>query len=129
MNRRSLLMAGLGVAALPLIPELASAGAWKWADTRSGKPFSKDPSVIRFEDRYLMYYSTPPTATEPLWGQAVASSTDLNRWRSEGVIARGFCAADAIVLGGRVHLFVQSYGQNQVDSIATRAPTTGSGST
>ena len=32
-----------------------------WADeTRLGRPFSKDPCVVRFEGRYLMYFSLPP---------------------------------------------------------------------
>lgn len=32
-----------------------------WADTtRLGKTFSKDPCVVRFKDRYLMYFSLPP---------------------------------------------------------------------
>jgi hypothetical protein len=37
----------------------------KWADdTRLGRPHSKDPSVIRFGSRYLMYFSLPPFAKE-----------------------------------------------------------------
>ena len=34
-----------------------------WADESSGRPFSKDPSVIRFGGEYLMYYSLPGPST------------------------------------------------------------------
>jgi hypothetical protein len=88
-----------------------------WADTSSGKPFSKDPSVIRFNQRYLMYFSTPPKPGEARWGQGVAESSDLSNWRTVREIGRGICAADAIVLNGRVHLFYQTYGNGSRDSI------------
>ena len=33
----------------------------KWADeTRTGRPYAKDPSVVRLKGRYLMYFSLPP---------------------------------------------------------------------
>ena len=36
--------------------------ATPWGDTsRLGRPFAKDPSVIRFGGRYLLYYSLPPS--------------------------------------------------------------------
>jgi len=36
--------------------------ALKWGDTSmTGRSFSKDPDVIRFQGRYLMYFSMPPT--------------------------------------------------------------------
>ena len=31
-----------------------------FADTASGRPFSKDPAVVKFLDRYWLYYSLPP---------------------------------------------------------------------
>jgi len=35
---------------------------------RQGIPFSKDPHAVRFENRYIMYYSVPPFAdsTNPI---------------------------------------------------------------
>jgi len=50
------LLAGLLLAAGPAAPP-----RMHWADDSSGRPFSKDPSVVRFGDRYLMYYSLPPS--------------------------------------------------------------------
>jgi predicted GH43/DUF377 family glycosyl hydrolase len=96
----------------------------RWADTSRGVPFSKDPSVIRFGDRYLMYFSTPPKRGDDRWGQAVAASDDLLDWRTIGEIApqgraeiKGLCAGGAIVLGEEVHLFYQTYGRGAADAI------------
>ena len=95
-----------------------------WADQSRGRPFSKDPSVVRFGNRYLMYFSVPPKHGGDRWGQAVAASDDLLNWNSVGEIephrdgeAKGLCAGGAIVLGDRVHLFYQTYGRGPRDSI------------
>ena len=56
-----------------------------WADeTRLGRPYAKDPSVIRFKDRYLMYFSLPPfdaklapTNAPKGWSIGIAESADL----------------------------------------------------
>ena len=35
--------------------------------SRRGVPFSKDPHVVNFQGRYLMYYTLPPTlASHPV---------------------------------------------------------------
>ncbi len=95
-----------------------------WADRSRGKPFSKDPSVIFFGDRYLMYFSVPPRRGEDRWGQAIAASADLSNWTTiaelepQGEVeAKGLCAGGAIVLGNRVHLFYQTYGSGPRDTI------------
>ena len=31
-----------------------------YADASRGRPFSKDPAVVFFGNRYLLYYSLPP---------------------------------------------------------------------
>jgi hypothetical protein len=31
-----------------------------FADQSRGKAYSKDPAVVKFNDKYLMYYSIPP---------------------------------------------------------------------
>lgn len=75
---------------------------------------TKDPSVVRFRDRYWMYYSvwTDPSHT----AIGVATSENLLDWTPQGFIplegkteADGVAAPGAIVLNGRVHLFYQSY--------------------
>ncbi len=106
--------------------------AMKWADhSRLGRPFSKDPSVIRFGDRYLMYFSLPPfdPALAPSnapagWSIGIAESSDLKAWNKIGELwpqqaceAKGLCAPGAIVLNGKVHLFYQTYGHWTNDAI------------
>lgn len=104
----------------------------KWADTtRLGRPFSKDPSVIRFGNRYLMYFSLPafakelaPTNAPHGWSIGIAQSTNLLDWVKVGELwpaqacdKNGLCAAGARVLNGQVHLFYQTYGNFPKDAI------------
>lgn len=99
--------------------------------TRLGRPFAKDPSVIRFGERYLLYYSTAPWAPELAppdaprgWAIGIAESSDLVHWTKTGELLpaqecdqNGLCAPEAIVLDGRVHLFYQTYGNGPRDAI------------
>jgi hypothetical protein len=97
-----------------------------FADTASGRPFSKDPAVVRFRDRYWLYYSLPPYEGKATlgWSIGVATSKNLVHWTkagelpSEGEVERkGFCAPGAIVLRDQVHLFYQTYGNRERDAI------------
>ena len=95
--------------------------------TRLGRPFAKDPSVIRFEGRYLMYHSVPPAkkgGKRGGWGARLAESSDLVHWSRVGGIvpqedyeSKGLAAPGAIVLNGKVHLFYQTYGNGPRDAI------------
>ena len=92
-----------------------------WADASNGRPFSKDPSVIRFGGAYLMYYSLP---AEKGWTLGIARSTNLVHWEKVGVVQptagceqRGIAAPAAWVRNGRVHLFYQTYGNGPKDAI------------
>lgn len=111
--------------------------------TRTGRPMSKDPHVIFFKDRYFLYYSMPPASeTEgagaqsaswaparpavPGWTIGIATSTDLIHWEKAGEVypeplsepeKLGYCAPCARVIGGKVHLFYQSYGRWAQDAI------------
>ncbi len=96
--------------------------------SRTGTPFSKDPHVISFGGRYLMYYSIQPYSDKdnPVagWGIGIAESRDLIRWQKTGEIvpaadyeARGICAPCAMVINGKVHLFYQTYGNGRNDAI------------
>ncbi len=120
----------VGLAADSAAP--APAPRMKWADaTRLGRPFSKDPSVIRFGGRYLMYFSLPPYSGELApagapegWSIGIAASRDLATWEKIGEILpsqdcdrKGLCAPGALVLDGRVHLFYQTYGNGRDDAI------------
>lgn len=104
----------------------------KWADeSRLGRPFAKDPSVIQFKGRYLMYFSLPPfdaklaPSNAPKgWSIGVAESPDLAAWKKVGELwpeqpcdQKGLCAAGALVLQDKVHLFYQTYGNGPKDAI------------
>ncbi len=104
----------------------------RYADTsRLGRPFAKDPAVVRHEGRYLLYYSLPPYADHlrpagapPGWAIGIAESSDLEHWTRLGELLpeqdceqNGLCAPGAIVLAGRVHLFYQTYGNGRRDAI------------
>jgi beta-1,2-mannobiose phosphorylase / 1,2-beta-oligomannan phosphorylase len=103
-----------------------------WADRSRGTPLSKDPSVVHFGGRYLMYVSVPPKRGDNRWGQAVAASDDLSTWNTIGEIephgeaeANGLCAGGAIVLGDRLHLFYQTYARGPDDAICHATSTDG----
>jgi len=93
--------------------------------TRLGRPYAKDPSVVRFGGRYLLYYSLPPGETAPAWAVGIAESHDLIHWEQVGEMLpeagqadeNGLCAPGARVLGSQVHLFYQSYGNWREDAI------------
>ena len=129
-----------GSSALPtnlIGSQLSPANAWesplfKWADTkRMGRPHSKDPSVIWFGNRYLMYFSLPPFAKELApanaprgWSIGIAASRNLLDWTKVGELwpaqacdTNGLCAPGARVLNGKVHLFYQTYGNGSKDAI------------
>lgn len=91
--------------------------------TRLGRPLAKDPSVVRFRGRYLLYYSIPETARTG-WGIGIASSTDLTQWQKIGELTpaaayeqKGLCAPGALVRGDSLHLFYQTYGNGPHDAI------------
>jgi predicted GH43/DUF377 family glycosyl hydrolase len=98
--------------------------------TRTGVPFSKDPHVVWFGGRYLMYYSVPAytakDGTKHGWGVAIAESSDLFSWSRIGEVNRdpeavyeskGSAAPCALVIGDKVHLFYQTYGNGRDDAI------------
>jgi len=96
--------------------------------SRTGMPFSKDPHVIWYDGRYLMYYSVPPykDISNPVKGLGIgiAESNDLLQWKKIGEItpaadyeSKGLCAPCALVIDGKVHLFYQTYGNGRNDAI------------
>lgn len=82
--------------------------------TRVGVPFAKDPHVVKFGGRYLLYYSIPPykDRSNPIkgWGIGIAESSDLTSWKKIGEITpdgepekKGLAAPCALVIGAKVH--------------------------
>jgi hypothetical protein len=131
-SRRAFLAAAAagGLAGSRAIARAFEAGPREpWGDSsRLGRPFSKDPSVIRFGGRYLLYYSMPPRPDDPKggWGIGIAATDDLSTvpWAKVGEVppageveAGGICAPCARVMGGVVHLFYQTYGRGKDDAI------------
>lgn len=100
-----------------------------FADTsRIGVPYAKDPHVVYFDGRYLMYYSVPPKQGDKNsgWNIGIAASDDLVDWIKIGEIVpdehaeyekNGLCAPGALVKEGKVHLFYQTYGNGMHDAI------------
>lgn len=93
-----------------------------------GKPFAKDPTVIRHEGRYLMYYSIqsfdrahlpkgmPKTRLKRWWG-AIAESKDLVDWKLVSEInVKGVPDFETMgvapcvkKLDGKIHMFCQGH--------------------
>lgn len=95
-----------------------------FADTTSdGRRFSKDPHVVYFKGKYLMYYSIG-AGKGTVWSIGVAESSNLNEWEPiarikpvESYEQKGFCAPCALVRNDTVHLFYQTYGNGANDAI------------
>lgn len=93
----------------------------RYGDADHGAPFAKDPSVVRHGGRYLMYYSVRLPGRI---GIGIAESDDLTHWRKVGEFAaaadyekKGVAAPAALVHGGKVHLFYQTYGNGPKDAL------------
>ena len=96
-----------------------------FSDDRCGKAFAKDPAVVFFRGRYYMYYSTlQPEAPQDGFRIGIAVSDDGCNWKICGLLPltqaceeKGIAAPGAVVLGNRVHLFYQTYGNGKKDAI------------
>jgi predicted GH43/DUF377 family glycosyl hydrolase len=108
--------------------------------SRLGRPFAKDPSVIKFHGEYLMYYSVPSSdrpkeSRQPgtdVWGIGIARSNDLIHWTKAGELTPqqdvekvGIAAPGARVIRGKVHLFYQTYSVQKTDAICHAVSTDG----
>lgn len=100
----------------------------KFADISRGRPFTKDPAVVKYKGKYWMYYSIGPHVEDKQLPRrlsiGIAVSDDLEHWERVGDIPfdqdceqRGICAPGAIVLDDRIHLFYQTYGNGAQDAI------------
>ncbi|MDI6618971.1 MAG: family 43 glycosylhydrolase [Clostridiales bacterium] len=102
-----------------------------YTDSTRGSPCAKDPAVVRFNNKYYMYYSLPPYPSEKWhskkpngWNIGIAISNDLEKWEKVGEITpamkyemKGLCAPGAIVIDKKLHLFYQNYGNFPHDAI------------
>ena len=96
--------------------------------TATGIPLAKDPIVVKFKGRYLMYYSRKVSNDSSNgmlgWDIGIAESKDLYNWVKIGELKpeaayekKGLCAPGALVKNGKVHLFYQTYGNGPKDAI------------
>lgn len=101
-------------------------GMMMFTDCSSGVNIAKDPAVVRYKGKYLMYYSVSPDRKNPVsgWGIGIAESKNLEKWeilgklKPEGELeAKGICAPGAMVYEGKIHLFYQTYGGFEKDAI------------
>jgi predicted GH43/DUF377 family glycosyl hydrolase len=114
-------------AAGPATPEMY------WGDETTGRPFAKDPSVVRFAGRYLLYYSVPePLDKSQGWSVGIAESRDLTHWKKVGALGpgqdcdkKGLAAPAAWLHEGKIHLFYQTYGNGRNDAICHAWSTNG----
>lgn len=96
-----------------------------FSDNSRRKKFAKDPAVVKFQNRYLLYYTVPPPeGQEDGYAIGIAQSVDMESWETiryltpeQEVEKNGICAPGAIVLNNQVHLFYQSYGNRERDAI------------
>jgi predicted GH43/DUF377 family glycosyl hydrolase len=108
---------------------ISQAPKMMYSDTSGmGRPFSKDPMVIKFKGFYLLYYSmrTPGDLKNAMagWKIGIAKSQDLFNWTKIGELnpaapyeSKGLCAPGAYVKNGIIHLFYQTYGNGSKDAI------------
>lgn len=120
---------------LAVMAACAAAGTeplMKFGDSdRLGRPFAKDPSVIKFGGRYLLYYSmaafdkklAPPGGPRG-WAIGIAESRDLVTWKKVGeILPEQECEKNGIVNGriirldGKLHLFYNTYGNGPQDAL------------
>lgn len=123
---------GFGIAPSPFSANAAENRVMMFGDSsRLGRPFAKDPCVLKLGGRYLLYYSTapydkklaPPGAPKG-WAIGIAESTNLLDWKKVGEILpeqecekNGLVNGRTIVLDGKVHLFYNTYGNGKLDAI------------
>jgi hypothetical protein len=96
-----------------------------YADTtRRGKPWSKNPFVLRLGGRYLMYSSILPVPGSDAREIEITESHNLIHWKNVGYIRvqepyekNGISAPCALIKDGKVHLFYQTYGNGTNDAI------------
>lgn len=97
-----------------------------YTDSSRGRNIAKDPAVVHFRGKYFMYYSVSAKETTGFgnWGIGIAQSADLENWVKVGEIetegeaeSTGICAPGAMIYDGKIHLFYQTYGRFEKDSI------------
>lgn len=95
-----------------------------FADASSGRVFTKDPDVVRWNGKYYMYFSMRTAKPRSGLTIGIAQSDDLTNWKTIGAVGgdgdyekKGRAAPCVVLLDGRIHLFYQSSGNGPRDAI------------
>ena len=96
----------------------------------SPQGFAKDPSVVKFDSHYWLYFSQFDAENHLRVGIARAAELDnfefIGYLPLQGEVEKnGIGAPGAIVLGGAIHLFYQTYGNGPRDAICHAISTDG----
>jgi hypothetical protein len=88
-NRLVILLAGIALLGGNLVddPEPSKPEMMFSDMSRLGRPFAKDPAVVKFDDSYWIYFSLPPHADHSKgtgWSAGIARSDDLVHWEKVG---------------------------------------------
>jgi beta-1,2-mannobiose phosphorylase / 1,2-beta-oligomannan phosphorylase len=136
----ALLLAPLAALHAADVAQSAAKPPMMWGDSsRLGRPFAKDPSVIRLGGRYLLYYSMAawakelaPSSAPRGWAIGIAESRDLVNWKKVGEILpeqecekNGIVNGRIILLDGKLHLFYNTYGNGPKDALCHATSTDG----
>ena len=99
-----------------------------FTNTRGGFDYAKDPAVVAFGGRYYLYFTAAVTPEEKAAGLSItvgiAVSDDMENWEFIGTLPitqecekNGIGAPGCEVIGGRIHMFYQTYGNGRLDAI------------
>jgi hypothetical protein len=86
---RILLFLFLAIPVFSLAQSFIAPAMYFGDSSRLGRPYAKDPHAVKFNGRYLMYYSIPgipKSDTMSGWGIGIAESHDLTLWKRVGEI-------------------------------------------
>jgi predicted GH43/DUF377 family glycosyl hydrolase len=93
-----------------------------FTNNRYGRPFAKDPAVVKYKNKYYLYHSI--FDDNNVLRIDIAVSNDGENWEVDSQIPltqeceqNGIGAPGAIVLDGIIHLFYQTYGNRELDAI------------
>ena len=98
----------------------------RYSDDSRGFECSEDPEVVRFADRWFLYYTLAPGsgARRQPWHIGIAVSDDLERFEKVGEIApadlgeqNGVCVGSLLAHAGKLFLFYFTYGSGPNDSV------------
>lgn len=96
--------------------------------SRQEFPYAADPHVLEFKGNYYLYYTAPPLmdGAKKLkgWRIGIARSKDLQTWVKVGEIQptewyeyRGISTPFAMIKDDKIHLFYQTYGDDQLNVV------------